>query len=64
MDDVIGFIDGLSLTSGCISDVLEKNCMYSGYHSDTMVDNNTANGWTVRYFFVPSTFQVAGMMGQ
>ena len=38
-DDVIGFMDGLSLHSECSSDNLEQNAMYTGYHSDTMVNN-------------------------
>jgi len=44
VDDVIGFMDGLSLTSACTSEVLEQNFMYSGYHSDTMVNNIIAYG--------------------
>ena len=39
MDDVIGFMDGVSLTSECTSEPLVQNSMYSGYHSDTMVNN-------------------------
>lgn len=37
--DVIGFMDGLSLHSECSSNTVEQNAMYSGYHSDTMVNN-------------------------
>ncbi len=39
VDVVIGFMDGLALTSECTSDELEQNAMYNGYHSDTMVNN-------------------------
>jgi hypothetical protein len=39
VDDVIGFMDGMSLTSECTSEPLVQNSMYSGYHSDTMVNN-------------------------
>jgi hypothetical protein len=39
VDDVIGFMDGLSLTSECASEMLEQNSMYNGYHSNTMVNN-------------------------
>jgi len=39
VDDVIGFMDGVSLTSECTSEPLVQNSMYSGYHSDTMVNN-------------------------
>ena len=38
-NDVIGFMDGLSLHSECSSNAVEHNAMYSGYHSDTMVNN-------------------------
>ena len=47
-NDVIGFMDGLSLHSECSSNTVEQNAMYSGYYSDTMVNNNViaygANG--------------------
>jgi hypothetical protein len=39
VDDVIGFMDGVTLTSECTSEPIEQNAMYSGYHSDTMVNN-------------------------
>jgi hypothetical protein len=39
VDDVIGFMDGVSLTSECTSKPVVQNSMYSGYHSDTMVNN-------------------------
>ena len=37
--DVIGFMDGLSLHCDCTLDTLEQNAMYSGYHCDIMVNN-------------------------
>jgi hypothetical protein len=37
--DVIGFMDGVSLSSECTSEPVVQNSMYSGYHSDTMVNN-------------------------
>ena len=43
-DDVIGFMDGLSLHSECSSDNLEQNAMYNRYHADTMVNNVFAYG--------------------
>ena len=39
VDDVIGFMDGLALTSECSSEEIVQNAMYNGYHSDTMVNN-------------------------
>ena len=37
--DVIGFMDGVSLPSESTWETLEENAMYSGYYSDTMVNN-------------------------
>ena len=37
-NDVIDFMDGLSLHSECSSNTVEQNAMNSGYHSDTMVN--------------------------
>ncbi len=39
VDDVIGFLDGLSLASECSSELIKQNTIYNGYHSDTMVNN-------------------------
>jgi hypothetical protein len=39
VDDVIGVMDGVSLTSECTSEPVVQNSMCSGYHSDTMVNN-------------------------
>jgi hypothetical protein len=44
VDDVIGFMDGLLLTSECTSEMLEENSMYNGYHSNTMLNNLIAHG--------------------
>jgi hypothetical protein len=44
VNDVIGFMDGLALQSECTSEQIEQNAMYSGYHSDTMVNNIFAYG--------------------
>jgi hypothetical protein len=38
VDDMIGFMDCLALTSVCTSEAEEQNSMYHGYHSDTMVN--------------------------
>jgi hypothetical protein len=37
IDDVIGFMDGLALTSECTSELIEQNAMYNRYHSDTYI---------------------------
>jgi len=47
---MIGFMDGLSLTSECTSEVLEQNSMYNGYHSDIMVNNIVAYGLDGKVF--------------
>ncbi len=62
VDDVIGFMDGLALTSECTSEVIEQNAMYNGYHSDTMVNNIIAYGPDGKFFFAQSIFPVVGMM--
>ncbi len=37
VEDVITFMDGLSLMPECTSDELEQNVMYNFYHSEMMV---------------------------
>jgi hypothetical protein len=56
VDDVIGFMDGLLLTSECTSEMLEQNSMYNGYHSDTMVNNLIANGPDGKVFLCAVNF--------
>jgi hypothetical protein len=51
VDDVIGFMDGVSLTSECTSEPVVQSSMYSGYHSDTMVNNLFAYGPDGRVIF-------------
>ena len=43
-DDVIGFMDGLSLHSESSSEPIAQNALYNGYHVDTMVNNVFAYG--------------------
>ncbi len=49
--NVIGFMDGLSLTTECTSERLTQNAYYSGYHCDTMVNNVLAFGADGKVFF-------------
>ena len=35
VDDVIGFMDGISLSTECTSEELEQNSMYDGYTCNT-----------------------------
>ena len=56
VDDVIGFMDGLSLVSDCTSEVFEQNAMYNGYHSETMVNNIIAYGPDGKVFLAAINF--------
>jgi len=56
VDDVIGFMDGVSLTSECTSEPVVQNSMYSGYHSDTMVNNLFAYAPDGRVIFCAINF--------
>ena len=49
--DVIGFMDGVSLTSECTDDRLTQNAYYCGYSCDTMVNNVLAYGPDGKVFF-------------
>jgi hypothetical protein len=56
VDDVIGFMDSLSLVSECTSAVLEQSAMYNGYHSETMVKNIIAYGPDGKVFLATINF--------
>jgi hypothetical protein len=56
VDDVIGFMYGVSLTSECTSEPVVQNSMYSEYHSDTMVNNLFAYGPDGRVIFCAINF--------
>ena len=56
VDDVIGFMNGLSLVSECTSEVFEQNAMYNGYHSETMVNNIIAYGPDGKVFLTAINF--------
>lgn len=51
IDDVIGFMDGLSLATQCTSERMEQNAMYCGYDCDTMVNNIFIYGPDGKVFF-------------
>jgi hypothetical protein len=44
IDDVIGFMDGVSLPTKCTSEETKQNAMYDGYTCDTTVNNILAYG--------------------
>ncbi len=56
VNDVIGFMDGVALQSECTSEQIEQNAMYSGYHSDTMVNNIFAYGPDGKVFLCAINF--------
>jgi hypothetical protein len=44
VDDIIGFMDGVSFSVECTDDHVEQNAMYCGCNCDTMVNNVFAYG--------------------
>ena len=56
VDDVIGFMDGVSLSSECTDERVEQNAFYCGYDSDTMVNNVFAYGPDGKVFFAAINF--------
>jgi hypothetical protein len=44
IDDVIGFMDGVSLATECTSEAMAQNAFYSGYECDTVINNVFAYG--------------------
>jgi hypothetical protein len=56
VDDIIGFIDGVSFSAECTDDRVEQNAMYCGYHCDTMVNNVFAHGPDGKVFFAAIYF--------
>ena len=60
VDDIIGFMDGISFPAECTDDRFIQNAMYCGYDCDTMVNNVFASGPDGQVFLLLSTFQVVG----
>ena len=56
VDDVIGFMDGVSLPTKCTSEELEQNAMYDGYTCDTAVNNVLAYGPDGKVFLCALNF--------
>ncbi len=52
---VIGFMDGLGLTTECTDERLTQNAYYCGHDCDTMVNNVLVFGPDRKIFFVRST---------
>jgi hypothetical protein len=51
VNDVIGFMDGVSFSTGCTSKCMQKNAFYCGYNYDTMVNNLFEYGPDGKVFF-------------
>jgi hypothetical protein len=56
VDDIIGFMDGVSFPTKCTDDRIEQNAMYCGYDCDTTVNNLFAYGPDGKVFFVAINF--------
>lgn len=56
VDDIIGFMDGVSFPAECTDDRFIQNAMYCGYDCDTMVNNVFAYGPDGKVFFAAINF--------
>ena len=56
VDDIIGFMDGVSMQTQCTSERVEQNAFYCGYDCDTMVNNVFAYGPDGKVFFAAVNF--------
>jgi hypothetical protein len=59
VDDVIGFIDGVSFPAECTSKGVARNAMYCSYNCDTMVNNVFSYGPDGKVFFAAIKFPVS-----
>ncbi len=51
VDDIIGFLDGVSSPVQCTDEWIRQNAMYCGYDCDTMVNNVIAYSPDGKVFF-------------
>ena len=56
VDDIIGFMDGVSIPAECTDERMEQNAFYCGYDCDTMVNNVFAYGPDGKVFFAAVNF--------
>ncbi len=56
VDDIISFMDGVSMPTQCTSERVEQNAFYCGYDCDTMVNNVFAYGPDSKVFFAAVNF--------
>jgi hypothetical protein len=56
VDDVIGFMDGVSFSTECTDKRVEQNAYYCGHNCNTMVNNVFAYGPDGKVFFEAINF--------
>ena len=56
VNDIIGFMDGISFPAECMDDHIMQNAMYCGYDCDTMVNNVFVYGLGGKVFLQLSIF--------
>ncbi len=56
VDDIIGFMDGVSFPAQCTDERIEQNAFYCGYDCDTTVNNVFAYGPDGKVFFCAINF--------
>ncbi len=56
VDDIIGFMDGISFPAECTDDRFIQNAIYCSYNCDTMVNNVFAYGLDGKVFFAAINF--------
>ena len=56
VNDIIGFMEGVTFPAECSDDRIIQNLMYCGYDCDTMVNNVFAYGPVGRVFFAAINF--------
>ena len=56
VDNIIGFMDGVSFQSECTDERIEQNAFYCGYGCDTTVNNVFAFGPDGKVFFAAINF--------
>ncbi len=56
VDNIIGFMDGVSFPAKCTDDRIAQNAMYCGYDCDTMVNNMFPYGPDGKVFFAAINF--------
>ena len=56
VQDVIGFMDGVSFSTECTDECVAQNSFYCGYKCDTTINNVFAYGQDGKVFFCALNF--------